>query len=140
VYLLDPKTGKIKQRLDWKGREVRFAESTPENMIILVQGKNSRTNDDEIVLATESGIKATLTTDRWCLNFRYCAETGLVYASHLEGVDVHQPSTGRLLYRMEIKERNSGTGLVDVKDNTVYILTGDGSVYACKHPKIDDVD
>jgi hypothetical protein len=65
---------------------------------------------------------------------RYAKETNLIYISHLEGIDVRQKSGDMPAFRIERSERSSGISQVDVTTKTIYALTGDGYVYALRHP------
>jgi hypothetical protein len=67
---------------------------------------------------------------------RYAAETKLVYVSHLEGMDIIRPQSGEIAAKIENKNGRLGNGAVDVKQNTIYALTGDGYAYGSRHPTI----
>jgi hypothetical protein len=82
-----------------------------------------------------SGIQRTREFVAYCHCFRYAPTTRLLYLSHLHGVDVFRPATGTLLCRLSVRNDTcGGIAPVDVFDEKIYVLTGDGHVHALRHP------
>jgi hypothetical protein len=131
-YLLDPTNGKLRQHSQWKGDSISFAESTGRDVAIALRGAPPPKGSSEIAFLNESGIHRTVSLTGYCIHFRYSVEKELLYASHLEGVDLLSPDTGEILVKLMIV--SSGVALVDVRDDRIYALTGDGSVHALRHP------
>jgi hypothetical protein len=51
-----------------------------------------------------------------------------------EGVDLLSPDTGEILCELTTTVSSAGgVALVDVTDDRIYVLTGDGSVHALRH-------
>ena len=71
----------------------------------------------------------------YCHCFRYAPTTRLLYLSHLQGVDVFRPATGTALFRVRVRnDTRGGIAPVDVRDEKIYVLTGDGHAHALQHP------
>lgn len=136
VYLVRPRDGEIVRRFTWKGERVNRAESTPRGIFAILRGNSPSDEDIKAVGLNESGIHFVQTCRVYVAFPRYAPETKLIYISHLEGIDVRHLGNGALVCRIERKNRPEGNGPVDVKRNTIYVLTSDGYVYALRHPGI----
>jgi outer membrane protein assembly factor BamB len=136
IYLLKPESGKVVRRFSWKADSVSQAECTRSDIIVSLRRKWPTDGNVRLVKLNESGICFAETCRAFVASLRYAAETKLIYVSHLEGIDVRRPESGVLAFRIERKARPVGIGAVDVKQNTIYALTGDGYVYALRHPHI----
>ena len=101
--------------------------------MIALRGARPTKGSSEIAFLNESGVHRTASLTGHCINFRYSAEKRLLYASHLQGVDLLSPDTGEILCKLTTTV-SSGVALVDVTDDRIYVLTGDGSVHALRHP------
>jgi outer membrane protein assembly factor BamB len=153
LYVLDPTSGKIQRRILWNDSNVQQAASTSQSIIVMLRPEIphteiSATNAGAVTeAAAELGSKtamcviATSGTQRkrqiaaFCPQFRYEASTRLVYLSHLGGVDILRPPTGAPVCQLTTNgDTRGGTGLVDVADGMIYVLTGDGTVHALRHP------
>ena len=153
LYVLNPMTGRIQRRVSWRDRTVAQADSTPQSIIVMLRPELphieiSATNKDAILAAgaelsskTAMCVITTSVTGRKrqiaasCPQFRYETTTRLVYLSHLRGVDLLRATTGKLVCQLTTDvDTRGGTGLVDVLDETIYVLTGDGTVHALRHP------
>jgi hypothetical protein len=84
----------------------------------------------------ERGIRFTDISNGYVPFVRCIDKTKLIYVSHLHGIDMRRQSRGLLACRIELGDVPSGIGPVDVRDGMIYALTGDGWVYALKHPAI----
>jgi outer membrane protein assembly factor BamB len=150
---LNPRTGKVRRRFSWKGEKVHQADSTPRSIVVLF-GSNPfqvklpadkaaaekvaalHPHYETLVFVAKSGEQRTRKILASCAALRYISASGLVYLSHLRGIDVLRPVTGTLLWRLTLHDdTRGGLALVDVKDNEIYTLMGDGSVYALRHPQ-----
>lgn len=152
LYVLDPTTGKVRRRFSWHDRKADLAVTTPYSIVLTFRPDLSRANlpsdkaaaeriaaqDVEfstMILVSNSGVQRTKQFVAFCPHFRYAPTTRLLYMSHLGGVDVFHPTTGRLLWQLKTTEdTNGGVGAVDTRDNKLYVLTGDGTVHALRHP------
>jgi outer membrane protein assembly factor BamB len=153
LYVLNPRTGKILRRCSWEGEKVLQADSTPRSVVLMFAPKlsNDRLPVDKaaaekvaalhphyetLVFMAKSGKQRTRKILASCAALRYVPATGFVYLSHLRGIDVLRPVTGTLLWQLRLEDGpRGGIALVDVKDNEIYALAGDGSVYALRHPR-----
>lgn len=155
LYVVNPKTGKVRERFQWKEKRVSQVDSTPRGIVLtfsptlpanrirLPSGKAEAEKTLSQVLKsktvmtfiTQSGGQRTKELVAFCPSFRYAPATQLVYLSHLHGVDVFRPATGTLLCQLRIKD-NTGNGIasVDTRDERIYALTGEGTVYALRQP------
>lgn len=144
LYMLDPKTGRVKRRFLWRDEQVGEADSTPRSIVFTfrdqldtssVEPRVKTTPKKLTTLITKSGLQRTTTFVASCTSLRYVPAAGLVYLSHLGGVDLFHPETGALLCRLNTSaDTCGGIALVDVMDRKIYVLTGDGSVHALRHP------
>jgi PQQ-like domain len=135
LYLLDGRTGTIERRFKWKNDAVRFAECSTKTMLVGLRGPWPPEGNAKFIWLNESGIRAQATREGFCFQPRYIASTGLMYLSHLEGIDLWHAETGDVLCRINAPRVVGGdTGLPDAKDH-LYVLTGEGHLYALKHPQ-----
>jgi outer membrane protein assembly factor BamB len=136
TYLLRPEEGEVVRRFTWKGDGVSHAESTPRGVVVILRGSWPSVGHVRLIGLDESGIRFTETCSAFVAFLRYAAETGMIYVSHLEGIDVRRPESGVLACKIERKNGRAGNGPADVKRNTIYVLTSDGYIYALRHPGI----
>ena len=152
LYLLNPRTGRVRRRFSWSDLKTQQADATPQSMVVTFWPDLSSTKlpsgkvETEKMAALEkksqkmafiaaSGVQRTRAFVAYCPCFRYAPSTRLLYLSHLEGVDVFRPATGALLCRLRVSnDTRGGIAPVDVRDEKIYVLTGDGSVHALRHP------
>lgn len=152
LYVLNPRTGRVRRRLSWGDLRVEQADSTPQSIVLMFSPKPSLTKlpptkaEAEKIAARESetrpmiyiarsGVQRTKSVDGFCHRFRYAPATRLVYLSHLHGVDVFRPTTGTLLCRLHLEDdTHGGVSSVDVMEDKIYVLTGGGCIYALRHP------
>jgi hypothetical protein len=139
VYLLRPQSGKVARKFSWKNDGVTMATSTPQGIVATLRGEWPPRPTFELVALTESGIRFSKTIRASLALLRYTKESKLVYMSHLEGIDIFRPDTGELICAIKHDERSRGIGPVEVYGNKIYVLTGDGYVYALRHPHVTKV-
>lgn len=144
LYLFS-RTGNLQRRFSWKGEKVYQADSTPRNIVVTFWPNSaSRTTESPAktqpsklaLLVVKSGMQRTTTFVEFCASLRYAPTTQLLYLSHLTGINLMNRENGTLLCRLKTNRdlRNNGVALVDVRNNTIYALTGDGRVHALRHP------
>jgi hypothetical protein len=155
LYLLNPRTGRVQRRFSWSDLKVQQADSTPRNIVLTfwpelsstklpsakaeaekMAALASKSNKSKLmILNAKSGVQRSTAFVGFCPSFRYAPDTRLLYLSHLHGVDVFRPARGILLCRINMaKDTRGGLALVDVRDQKIYALTGDGSIHALRHP------
>ena len=144
LYLLNPRTGRVRRRISWKEEKVHNADSTPRSIVFTFWPKAlgcgtvhpDRTEPTKLTtLMTKSGVQRTTTFVAFCPSFRYAPSTRLLYLSHLHGIDLFRPETGTMVCRLETSDDvRNGIALVDIRDKQIYALTGDGTVHALRHP------
>lgn len=132
VYLLDPKTGKIKQRHSWLGDRVQFVCNSARQIVVILYGCWPPRGGKHLMIVNRSGIACRYRV-AYCLACRYVKETGFLYESHLEGLNISDPASGNIVYEIRV-EKTEDIGLVDVKDGVIYALTNNGVVLALRHP------
>lgn len=153
LYVLNPRTGKIRRRFSWEGEIVSHADSTQLGIVLTFMPKVSKMklpadkasaervaalhpHYETLVFISRSGRPRTRRILASCAALRYVQTTGFVYVSHLHGIDVLRPVTATLLWQLKLNDDSrGGLALVDVKDNEIYTLTGNGSIYALRHPR-----
>jgi len=152
LYALNPRTGKVRRRFAWKGEKVYQADSALHNVVVTFAPRpaNLRLAPDKaaaekslalhphyttLTFMARSGKQRTRRVLASCAALRYAPASRLVYLSHLRGLDLFRPATGTLIAQLKLKDDSrGGIALIDVKDNRIYALIGDGSVYALQHP------
>jgi len=135
IYLIRPDSGKVVRRFSWKDDGVSQAECTHTGIVAILRG-SSPDGNVTLVSLNENGVRFTEVCRAFVAFLRYVRETRLIYISHLEGIDLRHPKSGVLLCKIERSDIPEGSSLVDVKQNTIYALTGDGNVYALRHPNV----
>ena len=136
VYLLKPANGKIVRRFSWKSDGVREADCTRREVVCMLRGGLPPNGQSRLVGLNERGTRFTDISSAYCGCVRCIDKTKLIYISHLQGIHVRRQSGGVLACQIELGNVSSGIGLVDVRDGMIYALTGDGWVYALRHPVI----
>jgi outer membrane protein assembly factor BamB len=136
VYLLKPDTGALTRKFSWKGHAARGVDCTQRNVVCILRGSWPPDGTVELIGLDERGIHFQQSSTAYVAFARYAKETKLIYVSHLEGIDVRRQSAGVLAFRIRRNKILSGISLVDVSTNRIYVLTGDGYVYALRHPTV----
>jgi|SRR5215472_615284 len=152
LYVLNSRTGRVRRRLSWGELKVEQGDSTQQSIVLMFSPKLSHTKlpsgkaeaekiaareseTGRMVFIAKSGMQRTKSVGVFCPCFRYAPATRLVYLSHLHGVDVFRPPTGTLLFRLQVEnDTHGGVASVDVREEKIYVLTGDGCLYALRHP------
>jgi outer membrane protein assembly factor BamB len=134
LYLLRPETGKIIRKFAWKGDAASRADCTQRSVVCLLRGSWPPDGTAKLVGLDESGILFTQSSTAYVASMRYVKKTKLIYVSHLEGIDARRPTEGVLAFKIRRSRVPSGVSQVDVGSNRIYALTGDGYVYALRHP------
>jgi outer membrane protein assembly factor BamB len=136
VYLLKPDTGEIIRKLSWKGDAASSADCTQRSVVCILRGSWPPDGTAKLIGLDESGIHFTQSSTAYVAFVRYAKETKLIYVSHLHGIDVRRQSRGVLAFRIRRSKISSGISQVDVAKKRIYVLTGDGYVYALRHPSV----
>ena len=101
----------------------------------MLRGKWPPSGQSKLVAIDERGTNFTELLDTYVAFVRCVTRTRLIYISHLQGIDV-RGQKGGLVCQLNLGDVTSGIGQIDVMDRTIYALTGNGSVYALRHPTI----
>lgn len=136
IHLLQPKSGKIVRKFSWRREWTRGVECMQRDILATVVRSQPSDGSIKLVRLNKDGIRFINTFRAFVPFVRYVPETKLIYVSHLEGIDIRRPQTGALASKIKRRARPAGNGLVDVRDNTIYVLTEDGYVYALRHPRL----
>jgi outer membrane protein assembly factor BamB len=151
LYILNCRTGKRQRRLSSKGERLLCVESTPGSVVMMFTAPDNvklpadrqaaekvmalHPPHNTLVFISNSGQRRTRKILAFCLAFRYAPASSQIYVSHLSGIDVLRPVTGTLVRQLRLHDdTHGGIAPVDVMDNKIYTLTGDGSVYALRNP------
>jgi hypothetical protein len=102
----------------------------------MLRGSGPPSGRGKFVRLNEQGIRFTNISKAYVAFVRCIDKSKLIYISHLQGIDIRRQPGGLLACQIEFGKVSSGIGLVDVKGGMIYVLTGDGWVYALKHPAI----
>lgn len=134
VYFLNPSDGKILSKFSWKEDGVSAADCTLHEIVCVLRGPSPPKGVSTLISLDERGIRYTKTFTAYGGHFHCVDETKSIYFSHFEGIDVLSQADGVTTCKIELQHVHDGVGAVDVADSTIYALTGDGYVYALKHP------
>jgi outer membrane protein assembly factor BamB len=136
VYLLKPDTGEIIRKFSWKGDAASRVDCTQRNVVCILRGSWPPDGTAKLIGLDENGIHFKQSSTAYVAFIRYAKETKLIYVSHLGGIDVRHQSRGVLALTIRRSKVSSGISQVDVSTNRIYVLTGDGYVYALRHPSV----
>lgn len=155
IYILNPKTGSVRRSYSWKDRRVHEVVSTPRGIVVTFwpefakerlpndkaaaerrAGELAESNTLELIF--DSGRVRRMDVAVFCTAARYAEATRLLYVSHMTGIDVFRPVKGSSLICKLTTKQDAGGGMapVDVADQKIYVLTGKGTVYCLRHPKV----
>lgn len=142
LYQLEVNTGEIQQRFSWKNEKVLAAEVTPQSIVVLfwprlwTRKKQQQPKLYKLTLVERnSGLQRSLTLGGYCPCFRYVRIKRLLYLSHLSGLDLIRPREGTVFRQIKTtSDTRGGIALVDVSEDAIYVLTGDGYTYSLRHP------
>jgi outer membrane protein assembly factor BamB len=137
IYFLKPESGKLVSRFSWKDDGVTSAATTHKGIVANLRGSWPPKGNVRLVGLNKAKVYFTSDHTAFVAFLRYADATKLIYVSHLEGIDVIRPENGSTACKIENKSRPLGNGPVDVKQNTIYVLTNDGHVYALRHPTLE---
>jgi len=137
IYLVKPENGKIVRRFSWEDDGVTSAVRTRKGIVANLRGSWPPKGNVRLVGLNKGKVYFTVSHTAFVAFLQYAAETKLIYVSHLAGIDVIRPENGSTACKIENKSRPLGNGPVDVKRNTIYVLTNDGHVYALRHPTLE---
>ena len=146
LYFLKPSTGELQARAHWPGLRVSFAAGTPTQVALfrgpsrseMESGTGERGESEESLLVLEGG---TVVREMRCSEhasaLRYSHATGLLYVTGLTRLDILNPLTSEWLYALNATTGRTGEcGLPEATRDAIYTLTGDGVVYALRHPDV----
>jgi outer membrane protein assembly factor BamB len=136
IYLLKPESGKVVRKFSWTPDGVTVAECTRGDIIAILRGSPPTDGTVRLVGLSERGIQFTEHCRSFVAFLHYAPERKLIYVSHLKGIDIRRAENGLLACQIQRENREAVNGPVDVRRNTIYVLTGDGYVYALRHPSV----
>ncbi|MGA7623693.1 MAG: PQQ-binding-like beta-propeller repeat protein [Candidatus Acidiferrales bacterium] len=135
IYLLKAADGKVSRHFGWKGKRVSAAGTSDENIVGVLRGKLPPYEESQVVGFNEIGIQFSTSYRAFCPYLRCVPKSKLIYISHLQGLDLCRSGNGEVASKIKLSGQGHGVGLVDVKQSTIYALTGKGHVYALRHPR-----
>jgi hypothetical protein len=118
---------------------VSSVTATRKAIVANLRGSWPPKGSEKLVGVNKDVIFFTASHTAFVAFLRYAAETKLIYVSHLGGIDVVRPEDGSIACKIENKSRPLGNGPVDVKRNTIYVLTNDGRIFALRHPTVERI-
>lgn len=135
LYLLNPASGRVRKRFLWKGDQVSHVDKSPREIVLQLRGCWPPRGGSNIMVLDGSRLLRRSYRRGFCLGFRFAEETGLMYESHLDGINAFHPRSARTLFEIRLKNPD-GVGLVEVKDKVIYAATGSGYVFGLRHPAL----
>ena len=134
LYVLDLRSGRVKQRLVFAGQSV-YSATVANRRVLAVLGPDSD-HTGKAEPPWELGVveRGRLKTKHaiWGISsLRTCGETGNVYLCDAPSVEVIDPETGASLS----SKRKLMMALPDVRDGMLYGLADDGIVFAETHTR-----
>jgi outer membrane protein assembly factor BamB len=136
IYFLKPESGKVIRRFSWKDDGVSEADCTQHDVICMLRGNWPPDGKSRLVGLNEGGIRFTQSSAAYVALIHFAPATKLIYISHLQGIDVRRQTNGALVCKIKRETVSSGISPVNVRGGRIYALTGDGYVYALRHPAV----
>jgi hypothetical protein len=136
IYFLKPESGKVIRRFSWKDGGLSEADCTQRNVVCMLRGRWPPDGNSRLVGLNADGIRYTQNSTAYVALIHFAHATKLIYISHLQGIDVRRQANGVLLCKIKRETVSSGISPVDVRGNRIYVLTGDGYIYALRHPAV----
>jgi outer membrane protein assembly factor BamB len=137
VYFLNPSDGKIISKFSWNGDGVSAAGCARHDIVCVLRGPWPPKEITTLVSLDERGIRYTKTFAAYGGPIHCVGETKSIYFSHFGGIDVLNQADGATTCKIGLKDVQGEIGPVDVTDNSIYAMTGDGYVYALRHPPLN---
>ncbi len=134
VYLLKPCSGVVERKLKWRSESVEYVEDLGRNLAVVLRDPSDSGTTRISIFNLDNGKMKLVSHSAWCPTLRYVAETKISYLSHLRGVHLLDGNANTLA---KISLPDDGVGLVDVKDEIIYLATARGRVLALRHPRSD---
>jgi outer membrane protein assembly factor BamB len=135
IYFLAPESGEIAEQFSWADSNVGSADCVDDDVLVSIRADSNVDGTIDLVRLSERGVRFTQTCQTFVPSLICSSETRMIYISHLTGLDVRRSDDGALAFSIARKEIGE-IGAVDVKQHVIYAATGDGFVYALKHPAI----
>jgi hypothetical protein len=136
IYFLKPESGKVIRRFSWKGDAVAEADCTQRDVACVLLGRWPPGAKSRLVGLNERGIRYTQRSSACVPFIHFARETKLIYISHLQGIDVRRQTNGVLACKIRRQTDSSGISPVEVRGSRIYALTGNGYIYALRHPAV----
>lgn len=134
VYFLRASDGKIVGKFSWKGDGVSAADCTLRDVVCLLRGPWPPKEMTTLVSLNERSVRYTKTFAAYVGHVHCVPKTRSIYISHFGGIDILSQANGTMTGKIRLETAPAEIGPVDVNGNVIYALTGDGCVYALKHP------
>ncbi|MFZ0908961.1 MAG: PQQ-binding-like beta-propeller repeat protein [Candidatus Acidiferrales bacterium] len=136
VYFLVPESGDVVRKFGWEGDSINHADCVGNDVLASIRPGSSIDGVTKLVRLSEHGARFTQTCEASAASLIYANDTKMIYVSHIKGLEVRHSDDGAMAFNITRKEPEE-IGAVDVKQHVIYAATGDGFVYALKHPSID---
>jgi outer membrane protein assembly factor BamB len=134
VYFLKASDGQIASKFSWPGDRVRTADCTPNDIVCVLQGPWPPKEVATLVSLDERGVRYTKTLAAYGGHIHCVRETETIYISHFRGIEALSQVDGATKFKIGLEDVDGEIGPVDVRDDAIFALTGDGRVYALRHP------
>jgi len=141
IYSLNPSDGGIVQRHNWRGETIVAFVTIGDNMIVSSRYKKSLAGGVEdyerenIVRCMRNGellFKCTTSSD--IPGVRTNNKGRLLYESSYDGLEIIKAATGECIHHIKSKRGSLQPGIVDVRQEHIYLLTENGALYSLRHP------
>jgi outer membrane protein assembly factor BamB len=136
IYLLRPENGTVVRKFSWRNDGVTGAASTPKNIIVTLRGQWPPDDTAKLIAVNKDGIQFSAMIRASVPLLRYSRDTNLLYISHLEGIYICRPERCDIISKITGRQQAEGFGPVEVKNDKIYALSGDGYCYALRHPSV----
>lgn len=124
------------RKFGWEGDSINHADCVGNDVLASIRPGSSIDGVTKLVRLSEHGARFTQTCEASAASLIYANDTKMIYVSHIKGLEVRHSDDGAMAFNITRKEPEE-IGAVDVKQHVIYAATGDGFVYALKHPSID---
>jgi outer membrane protein assembly factor BamB/Lon protease-like protein len=143
VYYLNPKTGELIHRWQWPARDISNIALGKDFLLIETKKFHSRPylvkrhveNKNVLHLVKINNTLLHKEIPFYTHYLQYNPKNKLVYLASFMGISVLDSSNGEWLFNLTSKNNSLRTGLINIKNNIIYLLEDKGTIYALRHPE-----
>ena len=142
IYLLRPSSGEVIQRWNWNGKELRFVAVAEGKIFVVVDSAPKSVNDRagsqkeraSLICLRRDRVIFEQATSQFTIGLRWDRRSNALYESRIDGFGIIDAGSGRHTHEINSPDRSLNPGIVDIRDDIIYLMSMKGVVYALRHP------